>query len=266
MRRTERNENRLFALRFLVPVLFVFLWLLVPAFKNTPEYLLPRLPRVAFSFYDFVTGTLGLNGYAGTFWKHSWASLQRVWIGFGIAVATGSGLGIVSGYFRTVRELFDPFLQAIRMIPGIGWFPIAMVWFGVGTKTTVFLIALAAFFPIYLNTVQAVEDTPVSWIHAGRVLGADTKDVFFTIILPSALPGIFSGLRIGMGLCWAYLVLGELTGVNEGLGAVMMNARMLGSIEIIVVCMIAIALWGRVSDLFLSALFRRWRPELRRGQ
>lgn len=159
-----------------------------------------------------------------------------------------------------VKRLFDPFIHIIRMIPGVGWFPIAMVWFGVGNKTTIFLISLAAFFPVYVNTLRAVLDVDPMVINAGRVLGANSRELLWSIILPSSLPGIFSGLRLSMGVCWAYLVLGELTGVNEGLGAVMMDSRMLGNVDMIIVCMIAIAILGRICDLILVSIYKLIRP------
>ena len=197
------------------------------------------------------------------FFKHSTASLYRVIIGFIIASISGMVFGVLSGYFLIVKRLFDPFIHIIRMIPGIGWFPIAMVWFGVGNKTTIFLIALAAFFPVYVNTIRAVSDVDKTLIDASRVLGANSKDVLKTVIIPSSLPGIFSGVRLSMGVCWSYLVLGELTGVNEGLGAVMMDSRMFGNVDMIIVCMISISIWGRICDLILQGVFKFLTPSIK---
>ena len=120
-------------------------------------------------------------------------------------------------------------IQAIRSVPGIGWLPLAIVWFGIGTKTTVFLIALAGFFPIYVNSAQGARHVRDIWKRAAFMLGADRWSIFTTVILPGAMPSVVSGLRVALGLSWAYLVLGELTGVPDGLGAVIMDARMLGS-------------------------------------
>ena len=119
---------------------------------------------------------------------------------------------------------------------------------------------MAAFFPVYVNTLRAVSDVDKILIDASKVLGANSKQVLRTVILPSSLPGIFSGLRLGMGVCWAYLVLGELTGVNEGLGAVMMDSRMLGNVDMIIVCMLSIALLGRICDLLLLGIYKILRP------
>jgi len=197
------------------------------------------------------------------FFKHSTASLYRVIIGFLIASISGIVFGVLSGYFLIAKRLFDPFIHILRMIPGIGWFPIAMVWFGVGNKTTIFLIALAAFFPVYVNTIRAVSDVDKTLIDASRILGANSKDVLKTVIIPSSLRGIFSGLRLSMGVCWSYLVLGELTGVNEGLGAVMMDSRMFGNVDMIIVCMISISIWGRICDLILQGVFKFLTPSIK---
>ena len=246
---------------FIVPILFILSWIILPVIFSTPEYLIPSFKNTILKLWDFVTGFQELTPYSGSFLTHSLASLYRVLIGFLIAGIFGLGLGIITGYMSIFRRLFDPFINMIRMIPGIGWFPIAMVWFGVGNKTTIFLIALAAFFPIYLNTLRAVKDIPEILINAGKVLGAKSMDIFRTIIVPASVPGIFNGLRLGMGICWAYLVLGELTGVSKGLGAVMMDSRMLGNVDMILVCMITIALWGRLSDMILVYIYHKLRPK-----
>lgn len=258
------NKNKTIDfVNFIVPIIFLIFWMVLPIILNTPEYLLPSLGKVFQSFLDFITGYKELNTYSGMFFKHSAASLYRVIIGFLLASISGVVFGVLSGYFLIVKRLFDPFIHIIRMIPGIGWFPIAMVWFGVGNKTTIFLIALAAFFPVYVNTIRAVSDVDKTLIDASRVLGANSKDVLKTVIIPSSLPGIFSGLRLSMGVCWSYLVLGELTGVNEGLGAVMMDSRMLGNVDMIIVCMISISILGRICDLILQGVFKFLTPSIK---
>ena len=254
------KEKKIDFVNFIVPGLFIISWIVIPKILDTPEYLLPSLSRVWNCFVDLVTGNRGLTAYSGKFFENAVASLYRVVCGFGIASVLGIIFGILSGHFLMVKRLFDPFIHIIRMIPGVGWFPIAMVWFGVGNKTTIFLISLAAFFPVYVNTLRAVLDVDPMVINAGRVLGANSRELLWSIILPSSLPGIFSGLRLSMGVCWAYLVLGELTGVNEGLGAVMMDSRMLGNVDMIIVCMIAIAILGRICDLILVSIYKLIRP------
>lgn len=256
--RRNKLKYRLFkrfdALALVLPLSLVAVWCLASYVIMLPPYLLPRPDQVLVGLLDFVIGKWKLSPYSGRFVSHTLASLSRVIQGFLIALAVGLPLGIWSGSVTRAKRVFDPFVDLLRMVPGIGWLPIAMVWFGVGHVSAVFLIALASFFPIYINTALGVRIIPLNLIQAARSLGATGSFLFFHVIIPAASPGILSGMRLGLGISWAYVVLGELTGVNEGLGAVMMNARMLGDTNMILVCMIVIALLGRLTDRLLVLL------------
>jgi NitT/TauT family transport system permease protein len=194
--------------------------------------------------------------YAGRFLDDLGSSLARVAIGFVSAVAAGVPAGVLSGRVAVVNRLLSNTLNAIRAVPGISWLPLAMVWFGIGMKTTVFLVALAAFFPIYLNTASGARQVNPIHYQAGAMLGVSRLRGVFAILLPASMPQIITGLRLGLGIAWAYLVLGELTGVPNGLGAVIMDARMLGRIDMIVVGIILIAIMGRACDLLLHQFMR----------
>lgn len=245
-------------LNVVLPALIVTAWLIMSAMLDVPEYIMPSPKQIFVQMADFILGSYKLTPYSGGFWIHSLASIGRVVGGFAIATLLGLPLGILTGHFSNMHRLFDPLVHILRMVPGIGWLPIAMVWFGVGNSTTIFLISLAAFFPVYLNTAQGVRHVPEKVIQAGRMLGADGYVLFTTIIVPAAMPSILAGMRLGLGVCWAYLVLGELTGVSKGLGAVMMDSRMLGNVDIIIICMISIAFWGKITDKALLLLMRRF--------
>ncbi len=238
-------------LSLIIPSVFLFTWFVVTRFGVVPPYMLPSPASLAKIFLDFFLNCSGDTYYSGTFWMNAMASIQRVALGFGIAAFFGVPLGIISGSSWWVKQILDTHIHALRAVPGIGWLPLAMVWFGIGTKTTVFLIALAAFFPIYLNSAEGALKINPLLKRAALMMGADKWALFRTVILPAALPSVANGLRIGLGLSWAYLVLGELTGVPDGLGALIMDARMMGHVEIIIVGMIAIAVLGRISDKLL---------------
>ncbi|AFA49400.1 nitrate/sulfonate/bicarbonate ABC transport system permease protein SsuC [Acetobacterium woodii DSM 1030] len=214
---------------------------------------------------DFIFGGAQLTPYSGKMMDNLWVSCLRVLIGFGLAAAAGILLGFLSGRKRFIRRMIDPLIQMIRTVPGIGWLPLALIWFGIGEGTTVFLIALAAFFPIYLNVVDGASSVPESFIRAGQMLGADQMSLFRTVIFPSAFPSMVVGLRLGLGVSWAYLVLGELTGVSLGLGAVLMDSRMLGQVEMIPVTMLVIAVMGFISDRLLIFICRQIYSDYERG-
>ena len=255
-----KKRFKLDILGLLLPAALLAAWCTASYLLRVPRYILPAPGQIALGLLDFITGSSRLTPYSGQFLMHAAASIGRVVEGFLLALCFGLLLGILTGSFLKIKRIFDPLVHLIRMVPGIGWLPIAMVWFGVGHATAVFLIALAAFFPIYLNTAIGVRQIPDKLIQASRVLGAKGWALFFHVIIPASAASILSGMRLGLGISWAYVVLGELTGVSKGLGAVMMNARMLGDTNMIIICMIVIALLGWISDRLLVAVISRLHP------
>ena len=243
-------------LPWVIPAAALLAWLLAGRLGWIPAYLFPPPEDVARAAYRYVFGSPGGAPYAGRFLQDARASLLRVAFGFSLAVALGIPLGILSGRLASVQSLLGATVNGLRAVPGISWLPLAMVWFGIGMGATVFLVALAAFFPVYLNAAAGARQVDPLLLQAGAMMGVRRFRGTFAILLPAAMPHIVTGLRLGLGLSWAYLVLGELTGVPDGLGAVIMDARMLGRIDIIVVGMILIAVMGRGSDLLLTASLR----------
>ena len=252
----RQNRKKIDPVGFALPVLLLLGWYGMVEGGAIPSYLLPGPLSILQVMVDFANGVGKLTPYSGKLLENLSTSLLRVIVGFAIALAFGLLLGFLTGRIAVVKRILDPTVHAIRTVPGIGWLPIAMVWFGVGEGTTVFLIALAAFFPIYINTAHGASEVPVLLIRAGRMLGADKVSLFQTVILPSAFPSVVVGLRLGLGVSWAYLVLGELTGVSTGLGAVMMDSRMMGQVEMILVSMVCIAIMGILTDRFLLRICR----------
>lgn len=249
-----------------LPLTVIVLWQALVVAGALPEYKLPSPIKVVQVLWDFITGTLSITPYAGTCMLHMVHSLRRVISGFLIALAIGLPLGFLTGRVPVFKRIFDPFVHLIRSIPGIGWLPIAIVWFGVGEGNTLFLISLAAFFPIYVNTAHGASAIPVLTVRAGQMMGAKGFILFRTILFPAAFPDIAVGLRLGLGVSWGYLVLGEVTGVSEGLGAVMTDGRMLGHVDIVLVTMIVIAVAGKITDMILMYICRKISPQMKEGK
>jgi NitT/TauT family transport system permease protein len=239
-------------LPWIIPALSLLIWFFVSGAGFIPTYLLPSPTDVAEAGYAYVFGKSGAGPYAGRFVSDVLASLLRVGCGFGLAVAAGLPLGVLSGRLAIIQRLMSTTVNAVRAVPGITWLPLAMVWFGIGMRTTVFLVALAAFFPIYLNAAAGARQVSPLLLQAGAMMGVKRLRGTFAILLPGAMPYLMTGLRLGLGVSWAYLVLGELTGVPNGLGAIIMDARMLGRIDMIAVGIIIIAVIGRISDQILQ--------------
>ena len=243
-------------LPMLLPLAVLLAWTVLSSSGLAPAYLLPGPAAVFEAGVRYVFAAPGQGPYAGRFFTDLLASLGRVFAGFGLAALLGVPLGLCSGRVVTVNRLFASTIGGLRAVPGICWLPLALIWFGIGFRTTVFLVALAAFFPIYQNALTGARSVAPIYYQAGAMLGVSRLRGVFAILLPLAMPNLLTGLRLGMGISWAYLVLGELTGVPDGLGAVIMDARMLGQTDMILVGILLIALVGRLCDRLLVGLLR----------
>jgi NitT/TauT family transport system permease protein len=189
-------------------------------------------------------------------------SLWRVIVGFCLAAVTGVLLGVIAGWWPRARDLVEPVVEIIRPIPPLAWVPLAMLWFGLGFRPAVFLIWLGAFFPILSNTVLGMENTPKNLIEVSKTLGANSWQILFKVGIPSALPSIMAGLRIGLGIGWMCLVAAELTGSNTGLGYLIMYYYSTMEAAKMVAGMLTIGLVGVLAFIGLKKLEDRlvfWR-------
>jgi NitT/TauT family transport system permease protein len=214
--------------------------------------------------WDFAFGGIYDDAFSGSLPVHLWKSLQRVYGGFFCAAAIGVPLGLMIGRLPLLRMMLDPTLSLLRPIPVTAWLPLSMIFFGLGPKSAVFLVFLGAFYPILLNTMFGVKSVDTRLFEAAEMLGCKGSRLFWAVVLPAALPSIFTGLRLGAGFAWIVIVVGEMTGVSEGLGAVIMDGRTLSRSDIVITGMIIIGIAGFLSDRILLRLnnyFLRWSPQ-----
>ena len=239
-----------------IPCAALGAWAAASRAGAVPPWLLPAPGEVLSAAVLYLFGASGEVPFAGRFAGDASASLFRVGAGFALAAVLGLPLGLVSGRLAAANRLLSGTVNALRAVPGITWLPLALAWFGVGFGTTVFLVALAAFFPVYLNAASGARGVNPLLLRAGAMLGEGRLRGTFSILVPAAMPQVRTGLRLGLGVSWAYLVLGELTGVADGLGAAIMDARAAGRLDMIVCGMIVIALMGRATDRLLTGCLR----------
>jgi NitT/TauT family transport system permease protein len=242
----------------IVPVIALAAWqIAATVFKSSLGPFFPSLDAVAAALFDWATGaTGGTVIYSGQLGSAVLASFQRIVIGYSIACLMGIPLGILVGWLSPVRRVADPFLQLIRPIPVTAWVPISILWLGIGDSAAIYLIVLATFFPIYLNTVQGVQYVDPVIVRAGRMLGAKGWRLLFYVVLPAALPSIFAGLRISVGFAWMAVVVSELVAVKNGLGYVMFEAYGFLRADIVVAGMLVIGALGFTCDRLMVLLER----------
>jgi NitT/TauT family transport system permease protein len=226
--------------------------------------LIPPPWEVAVQWWDLAFGGVWDDLYSATLLTHTVASLTRVYGGFALAAVIALPMGMLIGRIAVVRDLLDPTLQILRPIPVTAWLPLAMIVFGIGPKSAFFLVFLGAFYPILLNTIFGVRSVEGRLFEAAAMLGVNRRAIFWKVVLPASLPSIFTGLRLGLGFAWVVIVVGEMTGVQTGLGAIIMEARQLSRTEIVIAGMITIGVLGFVSDKLVQMLGRRllrWSPQ-----
>jgi NitT/TauT family transport system permease protein len=248
-------------LALIVPVLLVALWWVATA--GRPDGLIPPPPVVGVALWDLAFGGINDDAFSQMLLPDLIASVSRVYGAFLLAAAVALPLGMLIGRIATVRNLLEPTLQLLRPVPVTAWLPLSMIIFGLGPQSAFFLVALGAFYPILVNTIFAVRSVEPRLFEAAQMLGVSPARLFPKVVLPASLPGIFTGLRLGLGFAWVVIVVGEMTGVQTGLGAMIMDARQLSRTEIVICGMVVIGLAGFLSDLAVQALGRRllaWSP------
>jgi NitT/TauT family transport system permease protein len=228
---------------------------------------LPTPDRVwtAWVNWAFGTATFGLNPYVGTWLQNVLFSAERVAKGFLMAIAIGVPLGIAIGWSKLVASLVDPTIQWLRPVPITAWLPISIAIFGIRDFGAIFLITIGAFYPIVINTTQGARDVDKNWIRAALMMGASPLSALRRVVLPAAMPSIFTGLRIGLGIAWTAVIVAEMVAVKSGLGYVLWDAYYVGRMDIVIADMVSIGLLGYISDRLIVAL-EHWVLKWRRLQ
>jgi len=255
----HRLRPALLAVAF--PLALLAIWHFVTA--GRPASLIPPPHDVWLELRDLAFGGINDDAYSGTLYFHVLASISRVYGGFAMALIVALPLGILIGRVPLVRQLVDPTIQLLRPVPVTAWLPLAMIIFGLGPRSAIFLVFLGAFYPILVNTIFGVRSVEPRLFEAASMLGCRDSAQFFRVVLPAALPSIFTGMRLGLGFAWVVIVVGEMTGVQTGLGAIIMEARQLSRTEIVISGMVVIGVLGFLSDQLVMLIGRRllaWSP------
>jgi len=213
--------------------------------------------------WQVVTGTLEL-ARDGILWEHIGASLFRVGAGFGIAVLFAIPLGLWMGWVRGAFVTLNPVFQILRPISPIAWIPLAILWFGVGNASPIYLIFIASVFPMIVQTTVGVHSIEKRYLRAAENFGVPRRKLFMQVVFPATLPQIITGMRIGLGVAWLVVVAAEMIALRSGLGYMIIDSRNAGNrYDLVVAGMIIIGLIGLLLDGLMRLLegmkVVRWR-------
>jgi len=240
-------------LRTAIPIVtLVLVWQLIAVLGAFDPQLFPRPVTVARAFLDLLV--------RGDLLTDIIASLQRVLVGFLIALAIGTPLGLFLGTNAKASGLFTPILELLRPIPPIAWIPLAILWFGLGNKPAYFLVFLGAFFPIFTNALFGATSLEERYRRAAYSLGATKRQFVVNVLIPASLPHVFAGLRIGLGVGWIVVITAELVGAQSGLGYMIQFNRLLLETPKVIAGMITIGLIGFLLNRLMIQLENKLIP------
>ena len=247
-----------------LPVVLLVLWHLTVEHRWVAEGIIPSPAQVLRSWEVWIFGAAkgGLSPYSGTWLDNVLYSSKRVLQGFGLAALVAIPLGLMIGWSGLTRRLVDPTIQLLRPVPITAWLPFAIAVFGIYDASALFLIGMGAFYPIVVNTTHGVRDTNLLLLRAARMMGAGPGTVLAKVVFPSALPSIFTGMRLGIGVAWTAVIVAEMIAVKSGLGYVLWDAYYVGRMDICVATMVSVGFLGFVSDrviVYASRILLRWR-------
>lgn len=194
--------------------------------------------------------------FSATLGMHVLESVARVLAGFGLACLVAIPLGVLMGRFASLSALVDPTISLLRPLPVTAWAPLMVVIIGIGSTSAIVLIFIASFFPVLVNTIAGVRATPPRLLEAAAMLGTRPANVLWRVVLPSAAPQVFAGMRIGLGIAWVVVVVGETVGVQTGLGALITQTWQVSRTDLIIAGMLVIGVAGFLSDVAMSRLVR----------
>jgi len=184
----------------------------------------------------------------GVLLEHLWASVQRILVGFIAGSLLGIPIGLAMGSFRPVRQVLEPYTEFLRFIPSVAMITVAVIWFGIGEASKIFLIIYTTIFIVILNTAAGVSAIANNKIRAAQALGATRGQIFFHVALPATVPYILTGMRLAMANSFTTIVAAELIAANEGLGKMLWDGRMFMLVDDIFVSLVSLGLLGFAVD------------------
>ena len=252
----SRNENML--LGTIAVVVFLAFWELTVAAGWINPLFISSPSRIAVAAYAlFVDGSI---------YEDLQVSGFEFLVGYGLAIVVGVPLGILMGWYSRINAVLDPFVSALYATPRIALLPLVMIWFGIGLMSKIAIIFLGAIFPILVNTITGMRTIDADFIKVARSFGSNDRQLFLTVALPSSVPLLLTGLRLGLAHALIGIVVGEMYGATAGLGFLISVAGARFQTDQVMVGIIIIALAGVVLTSLLRVIerrFERWRPNYR---
>lgn len=229
-----------------LPVILVIVWQCFDWAGKLTAYTMPSLAGIIETTIEYIQN--------GKLIENIVVSFVRVIEGFLLALAVAFIMGISVSLFKKFDIFTDLIIQIIRPIPPIAWIPLAILWFGIGQGSKIFIIFLGAFFPIFINTVDGVKNIDNRYLELSKVYEVSKLELIKKIIIPGAMPSIMTGIRLGLGNAWVCVVAAEMIGATSGVGFMLSDGRSMSRPDIVILGMLIVGIAGKIMDDLLKIL------------
>lgn len=250
------GEGSTFTINLISIGSLLLLWWVATHLGWIKPLFMPKPEAIWSAFMQAAAGDL--DGH--TLLVHLLWSMYRVFLSFALAVIVGVPVGIAMGVSRIMRGIFDPVIEFYRPLPPLAYLPLMIVWFGIGETAKIILLFLAIFAPVALSARSGVKSASQDQIQAARSMGASTLQLVWHVIIPSALPDILVGLRIGMGVGWTTLVAAEIVAADAGLGKMVFNASNFLRTDVVILGILLIGIVAYLFEVLMRFIERRAVP------
>lgn len=247
--KSQKNNISYWVLYLAMPVIVLLIWQGLAVAGFIKPYTMPAPTAIVKAAIQY--GTSGkLASYIGI-------SILRVVEGFVAGLILAFLLGIASGLSRRIEIITDFCLQILRPIPPIAWIPLAILWFGIGESSKIFIIFIGAFFPIFITIVDGIKAIDHKYYELARVYEVPKRQFILHVMIPGALPAIMTGIRVGMGNAWVCVVAAEMIGATQGVGFMLMDGRSMSRPDVVILGMLLVGIIGKWMDDILLYIRRR---------
>ncbi|RSX50082.1 ABC transporter permease [Bifidobacterium callimiconis] len=236
-------------LYLILPVVIVAAWALYGTFGGSQSYAMATPQQIVQATVEYAA--------SGELWLNIAVSIARVLEGFLVALAAAAVLGVGAGVSHRFERAIDLIMQILRPIPGIAWIPLAIIWFGIGENSKVYIIFIGAFFPMFVNIVDGIKGIDKRYFELGEAYEIPKWRFIRQVVVPAALPQILTGIRLGLSGAWICVVAAEMIGATSGVGFMLSDGRSMSRPDVVILAMLIIGVIGKLMDDFVQWQRRR---------
>lgn len=230
--------------------LIIIIWITGSYFSLWNSYIIPYPEKVFFTAVKLLK--------SGELFKHMFTSISRIFFGFSITVILAVPSAVIFGMFPKIYNYFKSILEFMRHTPPLALIPMIILWFGIGEFSKITIIILASFFPVFLNTLKGIKNCDKKLIEVGQVFDFTKYEIFRKIILPSAVPDILNGIKLGIGYSWRAIIGAEMIAASSGIGYLILDGQQMSRSDVVIVGIFSIGIFGSFTDYVCSKIIERY--------